>query len=339
MNDVTSITDNIFNTIEFNPIPSKLLDKTETDPEPEPPPNIISMNHTSWTDKYTISIINKIYKEKFNKTLLPSQLLESPYAKIQADNGANRSVTNLKYLLTDIHKIKDHFICGIGGGITCTHKGVYNLISDDGTIIKVPMFYSPNANETIISPTDICLHPDNNFSTWIQVSHVLNTDGYLRFIPSFGFHSHTVSLQMINKLFYLKSPLSNPVITKAIEEDYINTITGTALYNLWHHRLGHPGSLVMENQHLHTKGIPSLKIKNPFFKCATCLKTKHTRKKKGYNPLPERVTKPCDRFHIDYGFVRKSQTKEENKIIRSREGYTSYLFLLSTNTLDTCGYS
>ena len=65
--------------------------------------------------------------------------------RLNVDGGANRSVTNnLDYLHTS-WDITPYSIGGIGKGITCTKKGLFHLICDDGSVLPVSMFYSKEA--------------------------------------------------------------------------------------------------------------------------------------------------------------------------------------------------
>ena len=108
------------------------------------------------TQAYSDNITNQVlssYFENFKTSVNQHDL--SP-VMLQAESGANRSVTNNISILRDIKQIKPHYIGGIGSGITCTALGNYYMTANDGTTIKVPMLYSSQSSETIISPHDIC---------------------------------------------------------------------------------------------------------------------------------------------------------------------------------------
>ena len=123
------------------------------DPRPPPkPPDItnISMLPTQ--------ILEKAYNEEKKILSTPENHIKNgKVIRIQADGGANRSVTNHYNIMNSIWEIKPHYIGGIGSGIKCTHRGIYKLLSDDDTILNVEMFYSKEATETVISPTDIVM--------------------------------------------------------------------------------------------------------------------------------------------------------------------------------------
>ena len=74
---------------------------------------------------------------------------------VQADGGANRSLTNNISLLHTYWNIEPYMIGGIGACVTCTKKGPFHLKCDDGSVIRVEMFFSADYTETIILPIDI----------------------------------------------------------------------------------------------------------------------------------------------------------------------------------------
>ena len=81
------------------------------------------------------------------------------------DEGANRSVTNNISALHRFQPIPLHYIGGIGSGIQCVSKGWYDITVTDSTTISLPVFYAPNANETVMSPTDtVNTYPDKYVS-------------------------------------------------------------------------------------------------------------------------------------------------------------------------------
>ena len=81
----------------------------------------------------------------------------------------------------DVTPISPHYIGGIGSGIKCTSKGWYDIIAMDNTTISVPMFYSPNANDTVISPTDIVNTYPDQYNSVLQNFDVGGNKGHLVF--------------------------------------------------------------------------------------------------------------------------------------------------------------
>ena len=84
---------------------------------------------------------------------------------LQADGGANRSMTSTKDFITESQRIILYRMGGIGSGITCIGKVSLALLCSDGSIVLIRMFYSPEATCTIISPTDI-IDYHNKFDSW-----------------------------------------------------------------------------------------------------------------------------------------------------------------------------
>ena len=83
----------------------------------------------------------------------------------------------------------------------------------------------------------------------------------------------------------------------------------------------------MSQMNHHAHGVPSLKLKNPFYQ-SPHHETNPTKKMRGYNRKPKRATAQNQRFHMDFGFVRSSDAKEEEKVMVSPEGHTSYLLIV-----------
>jgi hypothetical protein len=50
----------------------------------------------------------------------------------------------------------------------CTHRGDFPLSMIDGSVFYTPMFYNPQASDTIISPESICFHSNGILSSWVQ---------------------------------------------------------------------------------------------------------------------------------------------------------------------------
>ena len=80
--------------------------------------------------------------------------------------GANWSVTKNRVLLHISWDIEPHTMGDIGGGLTCTDRGVYHMMCKDNTISRVNMYYSADATKTIIMPTYIVLSYSDIIDTW-----------------------------------------------------------------------------------------------------------------------------------------------------------------------------
>ena len=110
----------------------------------------------------------------------------------------------------------------------------------------------------------------------------------------------------------------------------VRAITGSTLYNLWHHCLCHAGKFSTDNIAKIADGVPSLQSYNPFFSCDDCTCGKFTNMIKCYNKNPDRATKQGYRFNLDYGFVRGDTIfkNEDGALLTSKDGYNCYLLIV-----------
>ena len=200
------------------------------------------------------------------------------------------------------------------------------------------MFYSPNANETVISPTDIVNTYPKQYDSVLQNFDVEGSKGQLVFYKkndrlNHDVNSHqnqmnflvhndtqhtTIPLVKRNNLYYVDDPVVNAVYSKSVRmksSDEIYGVNSAALYDLRHFQLGHPGHHTMENLHKHADGVPSLRLKNPFFKCKHCYQNL-TKKMQGYSLHKNEATAPFQRLHMDFGFVKSKAAYGSSKLIR-----------------------
>ena len=195
-------------------------------PPPKPPDNTIYTN----IDMQPTQILEKAYNEEKKIMSTPeNHIKDGKIIRIQADGGANRSVTNHPNIMNSMWEIKPHYIGGIGSGIKCTHRGVYKLISDDDTILNVEMFYSKEATETVISPTDIVM-TNNMFNSWCQTANCSTKTGNLKFYSTEQKLQCNISLVMINKLWFILPQIRNYQDVEMIHiltTDTINTVNRT----------------------------------------------------------------------------------------------------------------
>ena len=111
----------------------------------------------------------------------------------------------------------------------------------------------------------------------------------------------------------------------------VQKVTGSTLHNLWHHHLCHIGKFATDNVDKLADSVPCLLARNPFFSCQNCSDGKTTTKNKVYSKDPNRATKICGRFIMDYGFVRGNDTikSEDGLLITSKDGYNYYLMIIN----------
>ena len=253
-----------------------------------------------------LTILAKHDSTQFTRAVTPD-LLRQQHFRLQVNGGANRSVTNNRDYLHTSWDITPYKISGIGSGIACTAKGIFNIVCDDGSIIPVEMFYSAAATETVVSPTDTVFSNSDQFDSWWQISNCQTGGGELRFYKTDGITRCCVPLRMRNRLWYFDQDASSTLYRAKIassSDAFVHAIHGSTLHHLWHHRLCHAGVAVTDHIDKVVLGVPSLRRRNPLFSCQDCSSGKMTTQKKGHATDPLRATLPGGRFHMDYGFVR-----------------------------------
>ena len=95
-----------------------------------------------------------------NQTTIKSSSTNTIPVQVQLDGGANCSITNNPAILTRYQPTPGYAIYGVNKddvALTCTARGYIPWAADNGDIVYVPCYYSPDAAETIISPTDVVM--------------------------------------------------------------------------------------------------------------------------------------------------------------------------------------
>jgi hypothetical protein len=121
--------------------------------------------------------------------------------RVQIDGGANRSLTNNKDLLSRYQATSTYNIYGVSKeeiALQCIGKGYLPWPSDNGDVLYIPYYYSPNAAETIILPTDVVLSHKQIYTGWAQFTHIDTGRGNITFYRTEGVHHTTNLLKMIN---------------------------------------------------------------------------------------------------------------------------------------------
>ena len=137
-----------------------------------------------------------------------------------------------------------------------------------------------------------------------------------------GVNNVTYPTHMKNHLWYHNiQPIKHkhpPTSTSSL----IHAFNVNAMYELWHHRLGHLDKTITEKFHYYTKGVAVL-VSNPFHVCGYCLRSKfHSRsikRQSNANSTKQTTTRTtiqtrsqtkrtfiCQHFQMDYGFVSGS---------------------------------
>ena len=93
-------------------------------------------------------------------------------------------------------------IGGIDTDITCTSKGIFHIICTNGSVIPGEIFFSKDATEAAVSPTDTVFTNSASFDSWWQTSNCLTGGGELRFYETNVITHFSILLHMHNKLWY-----------------------------------------------------------------------------------------------------------------------------------------
>jgi len=276
--------------------------------------------------------------------------------QLHIDGGANRSITNNHKILIIYCNIKPYYMLSAseGDNIKCTAVGYIPWTSPDGACLLVKTYYSIQAVDTIISPSNIVLHYHSKYDSWTQHANMQTGEGYIRFHGT-KCDEITFPLHTVNGLWYYNTNPHKDYIPLHVDSAQQHTalitcISSESLYELYHARLGHPGQKVMSMVHHRVEGIPKL-TRPPLFQCQACMLAKVTKravhaqnqkdtsrshKDSAAQPIKENERlAPGTHFHMDMGFVRgsKYRTKDEDgQMVTSLDGYNSYLLIIDRAT-------
>jgi transposase InsO family protein len=269
--------------------------------------------------------------------------------RMQNDGGANRSITNQKHLLIWYENIKPYPINGVKDGepaLHCTGKGYLPWKDDNGRILLVQCYYSQDVAETIISPNYIVTQNIRLYHEWKFSANHDNGSGRFQLIAHDGISNYEFTAYNENNLwFHYNCGVSQKEKEKLDPKlkVIVQTLSEGTSYELWHHRLGHPGEKVMDLIHHHVKGVPKLK-KNHFYSCAACLAKNilkvHIGEQKEYVKSIKKDSsllnsKPGEHLHMDFGFLQGSDWKKKDsdgRTVTSIDGYRSYLLIIDRAT-------
>lgn len=256
------------------------------------------------------------------------------------DSGANTCVTNDKRLLRHFKNIRRIPVSGVGdNGPACylTGVGYLDLLTNEGDWLSVKTYYSPSCTGTIISPNAI-VHDHPEFNSWTQTSFMDEGTATIKIFNKSSWLKHkTIQMHKKNDLWFVTQPLMRTIQRATKDPDkwtYTNihehtvNMSKIATYELWHQRLLHPSSKIMEKLGQCVDGVPNKLIANPIHSCDTCAEAKarfrHNRQKDSYIP-----TQIGEQFHMDFGFM---SSKQHGNIARSHDGYKAYLLIVDAKT-------
>ena len=257
----------------------------------------------------------------------------------QMDSGANTCVTNNRRLLKHYKNTKSIPVAGINdNGPACYIQGYgyMDIVTEEGDWLSIKTYYAPQCSGTIISPNAIVQdHPE--YTSWNQTSHLDKGEATLKlFNRSSWYKKKTIKMIKQNNLWFIKQPILNMIRRASkypedwnyrdIAEATIN-LTKAAQYELWHQRLLHPSSKIMTNMSKCVDGVPNSMTAHQFHHCSTCAEAKATYHRNRQKELsPSRIG---ERFHMDFGFM---SAKKNGNIVRSHDGFNSYLLVLDAKT-------
>ena len=270
----------------------------------------------------------------------------------QNDGGANRSVTNCRHIL---HNFKIINPCPIGGvnnstpAIYCTGYGYIKWFSPSKYLVLIPCYFSAQASGTIISPTDIVSSHIDVFSGWQMTTNVDDLTGLFTLLARDGVSHIRFPTFVKNNLWFhhlhVQDNDTHSTKPRSQIRSAVRSLTYNARYELWHHRLGHPGKSITEKFPQSVIGVPPLRP-TKFHACGSCLRSKfHNKslKEKPANVSGTNTTISSDDgenvttmsigqfLHMDYGFVRGSDyTARDNdgKLVTSIDKYRAYLLVI-----------
>ena len=296
--------------------------------------------------------MKELKQKLYQMSILPQYTngIYKHHLKIQNDSGANRCVTSARHLLKHYKpRIEPYPIAGIKddvAAIHCTGIGYLPMLSDEKVTLLIRCYYSPDVAGTIILPTDVVNQNLERFNSWQFLANLDSGLGRWRMVARDGLnHCQFTTAYNENNLWWHYSPVSIDTLTQPINnkiQGIVNNLSSHASYQLWHHRLGHPGEKVMSLVHKHVKGVPKLHMHH-FFNCAACL-IKNLRKNhigdtkhyiKDSKDEKNQNLKPEQQLHMYFGFVRGSDwknTDNDGKLVTSIDNYRSYLLIIDKAT-------
>ena len=277
----------------------------------------------------------------------------TPHVRVHVDGGANRSITNDREALLHYKNIKKYPMSGVAAGepaLVCTGMGYLPWQADDTSVVLVKCYYSSDAAETIVSPTDIVINNFSDFKAWSQHSDLETKKGYIEFHHRHVQPSVKFTLTMNNGLWYYAN--NHDATDYATDKPHIRRLTKPLEYQLYHYRWGCMGQRHSSGIHHHVDHQPKLHIP-PLFRCLTCMMATGDYRDTTSPDDEHRMAKfddwfqdddavlqsddctPGQHFHVDFGFMRGSgysKRDEDGQIITSIDGYRAYFIIIDRKT-------
>ena len=320
---------------------------------------------------FTQVTVKKCAQQPPKSTTMPTK-----YLQLQSDHGANANITDNLEALVDVKYIEPTDVASADkkSTLSVTAIGKLQLRASNGSIYNVLCYYSPNSDGTLLSPNAICAQFHRLYYGYHIYGDMDDGLGEVVYLGREGIDDLVMTTYRSNNLWWhtpdtnpLCRPMANDETTS--EDLRANKLSNAAKWELWHQRLGHCGTRVLENLHKHVIGVPKLQG-NAFYKCPSCMSGKlctkqptHRRGNLGTviavetpettatsdsNPLESKEAldewldelylpdaEPGQHFHADFGFVRGSEFSlelEGGKTITSVDGKNSYLLVADRAT-------
>jgi len=276
----------------------------------------------------------------------------TPRVRVHVDGGANRSITNDHAALIHFKNIKKYPMAGVAAGepaLVCTGMGYLPWQADDMSVVLVKCYYSSDAAETIISPTDIVINNFSDFRAWSQHSNIETKQGYIEFHNRHANTSVKFRLTMDNGLWYYQN--HHDITDYRTSCPSIRRLTKALEYQLYHYRWGCMGQRNSSGIHHHVDHQPKLHVP-PLFQCLTCMMATGDYRDITTPDDEVRIAKfddwfrdedasldlnctPGQHFHVDFGFMRGSgysKKDDDGQIITSIDGYRAYFIVIDRKT-------
>ena len=133
---------------------------------------------------------------------------------------------------------------------------------------------------------------------------------------------------MTPQSFYRTLPLALHLFSPVLRVQQPHTMS-----ELWHQRLGHPGTTQLAHLQHHATGLPPPHQlhTHPLRACQVCHDAR-VRKQPAGHVQPATDIRPGSRFHLDFGFMRASsetyqRAKGKDRVVLSHDGYNAYCLI------------
>jgi len=202
--------------------------------------------------------------------------------RLHLDGGANLSVTPNSALLINYRNIKRHAISGVAEGapsLYATGLGYLPWRAQNGATLLVKCYFSENAADTIISPTDVVINKFADYNAWSQYANVDTGKGYIAFHHRDGDKTTTFPLISNNSLWYYQTSGITDFRAFRLHGELgpatIMRLTKQGEFQLYHYRFGCASTDNMGDIDKHVDDCPHLTC-NRFWKCKTCMQENAT---------------------------------------------------------------